>query len=97
MNYNFEWDPNKSKSNLIKHKISFEIASSVFKDKNLISVFDELHSDNEERWATIGIDTKTRTLVVVHTYISMDNNNCSIRIISARKATKNEAKIYYKG
>ena len=49
MNYNFEWDPNKAKSNLVKHKISFEIATSVFKDKNSISVFDEIHSENEER------------------------------------------------
>ena len=97
MNYNFEWDPNKAKSNLIKHKVSFEIAASVFKDKNLISVFDEIHSDNEERWATIGLDTKTRTLVVIHTYISIDDNNCNIRIISARKATKNEEKIYNEG
>ena len=97
MNYNFEWDPNKAKSNLIKHKVSFEVATSVFKDKNLISVFDEIHSENEERWATIGLDIKTRTLVVVHTYISTHNNNCNIRIISARKATKNEEKIYNEG
>jgi len=97
MNYNFEWDPNKAKSNLKKHKVSFEVAASVFKDKNLISVFDESHSENEERWATIGIDAKTRTLVVVHTYISIDNNNYNIRIISARKATKKEEKIYNEG
>ena len=97
MNYNFEWDPNKAKSNLRKHKVSFEVATSVFKDKNLISVFDESHSENEERWATIGIDAKTRTLVVVHTYISIDNNNYNIRVISARKATKKEEKIYNEG
>ena len=54
MNYNFEWDPKKAKSNVSKHNISFEAASSVFKDENSISVFDESHSDNEDRWATIG-------------------------------------------
>jgi len=97
MNYNFEWDPNKAESNLSKHKISFEIATSIFKDQNSISVFDEVHSDNEERWATIGLDLRTRTLVVVHTYISINNNNCNIRIISARKATKQEEKIYNEG
>jgi len=97
INYNFEWDPNKAKSNMAKHKISFETATSVFKDKNLISIFDELHSENEERWATIGLDIKTRTLVVIHTYIGIDKNNYNIRIISARKATKNEEKIYYEG
>ncbi len=97
MNYNFEWDPKKAKSNVSKHKISFEAASSVFKDENSISVFDESHSGNEDRWATIGLDIETRTLVVIHTYISIDNDDCRIRIISARKATKNEEKIYYKG
>ena len=97
MNYNFEWDPNKAKSNLVKHKISFEIATSVFKDKNSISIFDEIHSENEERCVTIGIDEKTRTLVVVHTYISQDDNNCNIRIISAKKATKQEERIYNEG
>ena len=97
MNYNFEWDPTKAKTNLSKHKISFESAASVFKDENSISVFDESHSDGEDRWATIGLDIKTRTLVVIHMYISMDNDDYNIRIISARKATKNEEKIYYKG
>jgi len=65
MNYNFEWDPVKAISNLSKHKISFESATSIFKDKNSISVFDDSHSENEDRWATIGLDIKTRTLVVI--------------------------------
>lgn len=94
MNYNFEWDPNKAKTNILKHKIYFEDATSVFKDENAISIFDEEHSLDEDRWITIGMDLKTRTLVVVHTFISLDNKNCNIRIISARKATKNEQKIY---
>lgn len=97
MNYNFEWDPNKAKSNIIKHKINFEDASTIFKDENAISIFDEEHSSNEDRWITIGMDTKTRTLVVVHTFITIDKNNCNIRIISARKATKNEQKFYKEG
>jgi len=97
MNYNFEWDPAKAISNLSKHKISFESATSIFKDKNSISVFDDSHSKNEDRWATIGLDIKTRTLVVIHTYMSIDKDNCNIRIISARKATKQEEEIYNKG
>jgi len=97
MNYNFEWDPTKAKKNLSKHKISFEDATSIFKDINSISVFDESHSENEERWATIGLDIKTRTLVVIHTYILFDKSNCNIRIISARKATKKEIKFYNEG
>ncbi len=95
MNYNFEWDLNKAKTNLKKHKIEFEMATSVFKDKKAISIYDDEHSQYEDRWITIGMDFETRTLVVVHTFIKIDKENCKIRIISARKATKNEAKIYY--
>jgi uncharacterized DUF497 family protein len=94
LNYNFEWDPSKAKSNLVKHKIAFDSAVSVFKDRDAISIFDDEHSANEDRWVTIGMDFETRTLVVVHTFIALDKNNCTIRVISARKATKNEQKIY---
>jgi uncharacterized DUF497 family protein len=94
MNYNFEWDPKKAKSNISKHKISFEDAISIFKDENAISIYDEEHSFNEDRWITIGMDFKTRTLVVIHTFVTVENENWNIRIISARKATKNEQKTY---
>ena len=97
MNYNFEWDINKAKSNLAKHQISFESAASVFRDANALSISDEEHSQDEERWLTLGMDEVTRVLFVVHTYISIDDSNCNIRIISARKATKKEQKIYYEG
>jgi uncharacterized DUF497 family protein len=94
ISYRFEWDFNKAKSNLSKHKVSFEEATTVFKDKNAISIFDEEHSDFEDRWITIGLDSVTRTLVVIHTYITIDDENCNIRVISARKATKKEQKMY---
>jgi hypothetical protein len=94
LNYNFEWDPNKAKSNFVKHKIAFECAVTVFKDKNAISIFDDEHSEYEDRWVTIGMDFETRTLVVVHTFIALDKDHCNVRVISARKATKNEQKIY---
>ena len=97
MNYNFEWDINKARTNLSKHKISFENATSVFRDDKAISISDEEHSQEEDRWLTIGMDEVTRTLVVIHTYISTDENNCNIRIISARKATKKEQQIYKQG
>jgi len=97
MNYNFEWDVNKARTNLSKHKISFEGATSVFRDEKAISISDEEHSDDEERWLTIGMDEVTRTLVVIHTYITVDENNCNIRLISARKATKKEQQIYREG
>jgi len=97
LNYNFEWDLSKAKSNFVKHKIRFEMATAVFRDENAITIFDDSHSENEDRWVTIGMDSETRTLVVVHTFIELDKQNCNIRIISARKATKNEQKIYYGG
>ncbi|NKQ41636.1 MAG: BrnT family toxin [Sulfurovum sp.] len=97
MNYNFEWDMTKAKLNLQKHKISFETASSIFRDEKAISLSDEEHSEDEERWLTIGLDEVTRTLVVIHTFVTIDRDNCTIRIMSARKATKNEVKIYEKG
>ena len=62
MKYIFEWDYKKAKTNILKHQISFEDAASVFKDKNMISIFDEKHSEIEDRWITIGMDLKTRSL-----------------------------------
>lgn len=94
MDYNFNWDNKKAKSNLAKHKTSFEMATNVFKDENAISIYDEEHSEHEDRWITIGMDLKIKVIVVVHTYIKMDENLCTIRIISARKATKNERLAY---
>ena len=97
MKYHFEWDWKKAKTNHNKHKITFEDATSVFRDTNAISISDEEHSEDEERWITIGLDSVTRTLIVIHTFISIDNDNCNIRMISARKATKNEQKLYEEG
>lgn len=53
MLYNFEWDPNKAKENKRKHKVSFERATQIFLDPFQISIFDEEHSREEERWITI--------------------------------------------
>jgi len=92
--YIFEWDYNKAKTNVLKHQINFEDATSVFKDKNMLSIFDDKHSQSEDRWITIGMDFKIRTLVVVHTFVSIDNETTKIRIISARRATKKEQKMY---
>jgi uncharacterized DUF497 family protein len=61
----------------------------------MISVFDEKHSENEDRWITIGMDLKTRTLVVVHTFVFFDKETTKIRVISTRKATKKEQKVYW--
>ncbi|MEW6085297.1 MAG: BrnT family toxin [Chloroflexota bacterium] len=89
MKPDFEWDPEKAQKNLQKHEVGFEEASSVFDDPMFITVLDDEHSDDEERYITIGISDKIRLLLVAHT--ERDNR---IRIISARKATKHEEKFY---
>jgi uncharacterized protein len=92
--YNFEWDPTKAKSNLRKHKISFERASEIFLDPFILSIFDEGHSALEDRWISAGKDRSNVTIVVVHTFRDTDPDNSTIRIISARRATKQEDKQY---
>lgn len=94
MLYNFEWNPDKAKQNIHNHKISFERAVSIFRDSYAISIFDDEHSQHEDRWITIGIDVSGILLVVSHTFREIDTLRCNIRIISARKATKSERKQY---
>lgn len=94
MRYYFDWDPNKAKSNWKKHGIGFEQASTIFLDPRMITVFDTEHSEREDRWATIGIDKNGVLLVVLHTFQQLDANCSRIRMISARKATKDEIKQY---
>jgi uncharacterized DUF497 family protein len=87
----FKWDEKKNKSNKTKHKISFEEAKSVFWDENASLFFDEDHSDEEERYILLGMSSNLRVLIVCYCIIE---NNQIIRIISARKATKNELNFY---
>lgn len=88
---NFSWDETKAKSNLLKHDISFEEAKTVFDDDNARLIYDPDHSEDEDRFILLGLSYKLKILTVVHCY--RDNEN-TIRIISARKSTKNEAKQY---
>lgn len=94
MRYTFEWDPWKARRNWRKHKISFERAAEAFLDPFSISIFDEKHSDEEDRWILIGKDSHEVTLVIVYTFDEMTPDEWMIRIISAWKATKNEMKQY---
>lgn len=96
MNYDFEWDIKKAKSNLQKHKISFERATEIFLDPFMLSIYDNSHSQNEDRWVTLGKDRSNVTMVVIHTFKNIDQGTTKIRIISARRATKNEDKQYNK-
>ena len=87
----FVWDEKKARENLEKHKISFEEAQTVFSDPNARMIFDMEHSTDEERFILLGISSGLRLLVVCHCYREDD---MVIRIISARKATRNEQKQY---
>jgi uncharacterized protein len=81
----FEWNINKAHQNLLKHGVSFEEASTSFRDKMSITIPDPFHSGDEDRFILIGYSENNKLLVVVHT----DRNNRT-RIISARPATKKE-------
>lgn len=65
----FEWDPAKAKSNLAKHGISFNEAMGVFEDPLALTIADEDHSGEEERWITLGETKRGRLLLAVHTYL----------------------------
>lgn len=85
----FGWDSNKAAKNLQKHRVTFEEAATVFDDPMFITVIDDEHSVDEERYITIGVSDQRRLLIVAHT--EHDNR---IRIISAREATKKEGRFY---
>ena len=87
----FEWDKNKNEINKKKHKISFEEAQTVFYDSEALLINDPEHSSEEERFIILGFSEKANLLVVCHCYRESES---VIRIISARKATKNEEKQY---
>ena len=89
----FEWDENKNISNKRKHGIFFEEAKTVFYDDSARMIHDPDHSDTEDRFILLGLSINFRILVVTHTYRKNDEK---IRIISARKATKNETKKHYR-
>lgn len=87
----FEWDEDKNRSNVAKHKVSFETAKSVFDDQHAVSIQDRI-VDGEERWQTSGaIDGVI--LIVAHTWRDEDGAEV-IRLISARKATRSERRAY---
>lgn len=88
----FEWDDNKNKINIEKHKIAFEEAKTVFYDDDAVLFDDPDHSEEEERFLIIGFTIKSRPCIVSHCYRESDS---VIRIISARKATKNEERQYH--
>jgi uncharacterized DUF497 family protein len=87
----FDWDERKSLANKRKHKVSFEEAQTVFYDEEALLRDDPDHSDDEDRFILLGISAALRILVVCHCYRKADQ---IIRIISARKASRSEAREY---
>jgi len=88
----FEWDQQKNQANYAKHKINFELASKVFDDPLAAFSFDRV-VDGEERWLAVGKVLQMYVLVVVHTYRDHMEQEV-IRIISARRATSHERRLY---
>ena len=85
----FEWDYEKEKINILKHKVNFNDACHLFSDAFQLNLFDAKHSDDKDRWIVIGETFSRKILVVIHTLRSGPlNDDLRIRIISARKATK---------
>ena len=89
----FEWDLKKNEMNKYKHGLSFEEAVTVFLDENAIIFDDPEHSVLEERFLIIGMTEYNKVCIVSHCY---RNGEGTIRLISARKATRNERNVYYK-
>ena len=87
----FGWDPDKAAQNRRKHGVSFEEAQTIFSDEFAILIDDPDHSGEEDRFLLLGLSVKLRTLVVAHCYRKADD---IVRIISARKATREERDIY---
>lgn len=85
----FEWDLGKAARNAEKHGVSFDEAKTVFDDPAFITVVDNEHSDDEERYITIGMSDRSRLVVIAHT-----DRGGRIRVISGRKATKREERFH---
>jgi uncharacterized DUF497 family protein len=87
----FEWSSAKNRLNVQKHQVSFEEALTVFFDDHYIEIADPDHSENEERFIALGYSEINRLLIVCHCVVQNDE---AIRIISSRKATSTESKVY---
>ena len=96
--HRFEWDTVKAVRNIKEHKVSFERAATVFLDPNAMSIFDDAHSEEEERWVTLGIDRTGMLLVVCHTFRedkgAGGKAGAKVRLISARRADRGETAQY---
>ena len=92
--YEFDWDPNNASSNVMKHKVAFDDAMTMFADPLALSRMDDDSSAIEERWITVGASLNGNLLLIVHTSVELSPDRTLVRIISARKASKHERRHY---
>lgn len=87
----FDWDDNKAESNKKKHGVSFAEAATAFSDPNAIEFLDSKNAEKEERWILVGLSARSHVLLVVF----VEREEKMIRIVSARKAVKEEMNQYF--
>jgi uncharacterized DUF497 family protein len=90
----FDWDPTKAASNIAKHGVAFEEAMTVFGDPLARSILDPDRGAGEERWITLGQTSTGNLFLVVHTWAEINPDRSAVRIISARRTTRKEARQY---
>ena len=92
--YEFEWDPDKARTNFSKHGVDVERAAEVFCDPLAVTISDDEHSVAEVRWITMGKDTHGQYVLVVHTFEQLDERPRVFEVIPARRPTKTEVRDY---
>jgi uncharacterized DUF497 family protein len=93
--FEVSWDPRKAEANITKHGVTFAQAATVLLDPLHVTVFDSAHSQDEERWFTLGTSSEGKLLAVSHTYHQPEGAaQAKVRIISAREATRRERQQY---
>ena len=95
--YEFEWDDAKAQANLAKHGVDFMDAMSVLADPLAMTRFDDEHSDEEERWVSVGRAANGQLLLIVYTFHASGPNTALVRLISARAASRRERAQYEEG
>jgi uncharacterized DUF497 family protein len=88
--YQFTWDMEKAAVNRTKHGVAFELAATVFRDALALSLYDADHSEDEERWITLGLAESGELILVVHTFEELSPQEALVRIISAREPDRQE-------
>ena len=95
--YEFDWDDNKATINLSKHGVDFREAMTVMLDPLAMTFFDNEHSEDEDRWVSVGRSSEGALLLVIHTFVGTGPSTALVRIISALPATRHERQQYEQG